>query len=322
LQIATILLASAALCAADIPAGPPPPNMPPPGAVNYVEGQVSLDGQTLSPQAMRPTVLAPNQTMDTGKGYAEVLLTPGVFLRMGNNSEVRLISAGLADTRVGLVHGSAMIEADQIVKGQDIAVMMNGATARIEKNGLYDFDANQAAVKVLDGKAKVFEGDRNTTLDKGDEVLLTSQKPLKRHDFNVKLAENDPLYTWSQVRSQEEAEANVNAAQTVIVNGGWYGPGWYWDPAWDFWAFVPGGWGALYSPFGWGFYSPGYVWAAPGWGYGYLGHHGYFGRGYARGGAYARSFHGGAFHGGMGGFHAAGGFHGGFGGFHGGGGRR
>jgi hypothetical protein len=314
-QIATILLATAALSGAQTVASQQA-QMPPPGAVNYIEGQVSLNGASLSPQATRSTVLEPNEKIDTGQGYAEVLLTPGTFLRIGHNSEVQMLSAGLTDTRVGLLRGSAMIEADQVMKGQDIAVVMNGATARVEKKGLYDFDANQQSVRVLDGKANVSENDRSTTLKKGDEVLLASNKPLKKRSFEVKAAENDPLYAWSGVRSEEEAEANVNAAQTVIVNGGWYGPGWYWDPYWSFWSFVPG-WGALYSPFGWGFYSPGLVWAAPLWRHGYYPGHAVVGRGY-----YAHSFRGGAFHGGMSGFHAAGGFHGGFGGFHGGGGRR
>ena len=58
------------------------------------------------------------------------------------------------------------------------------------------------------------------------------------------------------------AEANIDTAQTVVVNGGWYGPGWYWDPFWNFYSFLPGN-GILYSPFGWGFYSPGWAWRAP-----------------------------------------------------------
>jgi hypothetical protein len=284
--------------------------MPPPGAVNYVEGQVSVNGQALSPQAVNSTVLAPNQRIDTGQGYAEVLLTPGTFLRIGHDSEVQVLSAGLADTRLSLVRGSAMVESEQVVKGQNVSILMNGATARIESKGLYDFDANQQGIRVLDGKAVVSEGDRNTTLKKGDQILLSSDKPLKKRGFDVKTAENDPLYAWSKVRSEQESAANLYTAQNVAANGGWYGPGWYWDPYWSFWAFMPG-YGALYSPFGWGFYSPAFVWAAP------FGHYGYFGHPYVHG-YYA--------HGGMAGVHAAagfhGGFHGGFGGFHGGGGRR
>jgi hypothetical protein len=312
-----MLLATAAFGLADVNMPAQRTTMPPPGAVNYVEGQVSINGETLNPGSVGSTVLAPNQAIDTGQGYAEILLTPGAFLRIGNNSEVRLITAGLADTKLALVHGSAMLEAEQFVKGTNVTVLMNGATAQIEKKGLYDFDTNQDAVEVMDGKAKVLEGDRQTTLKKGDEVLLASNRPLKKRDFSVKAAETDPLYVWSKVRSEDEAAANYNAANTIAAYGGWYGPGWYWDPYWDFYAFLPES-GLLYSPFGWGFYSPGFIYAAPYYGFyghGYFGH-GYLGRGHWNHGTTARAFHGGAFHGGLGGFHAAGGFHGGF---HGGG---
>jgi hypothetical protein len=259
-------------------------------------------------------VLQANEALQTGQGYAEVLLTPGAFLRLGHDSEVRMLSAGLAGAKVGVIHGSAMIEAAQLVKGTVLAVSMDGVTTHIEQKGLYDFDANQQSVAVLDGKAKVGNDSREITLKKGKEVLLASAKPLKQRGFDLNLAETQPLYVWSKVRSEDEAAANVNVASTVAAYGGWYGPGWYWDPYWDSYAFMPA-WGMLYSPFGWGFYSPGFVYAAPYWAHGYFGH-AHWGRG-----NYAHAFRGGAFHGGMSGFHAAGGFHGGMGGFHGGGGR-
>jgi hypothetical protein len=312
-QVLSILLATAGLGAAQTNTPAQAPAMPLPGAVNYVEGQASLNGQSLTRQSVGSAVLEPNQVLETGQGYAEVLLTPGTFLRVGHDSEVRMLSAGLANTKVGVVHGSAMIEAAQLVKGTELSVSMDGVTARIEQKGLYDFDANRRSVEVLDGKAKVGNDSRETTLKKGNEVLLGSAKPLKKRDFDLNTAETQPLYVWSKVRSEDEAAANVNMASNVAAYGGWYGPGWYWDPYWDSYAFMPA-FGMLYSPFGWGFYSPGFAYAAPYFGYGYFGH-GHFAHG-----TYARAFHGGGFHAGMSGVHAAGGFHGGMGGFHGGGG--
>jgi uncharacterized membrane protein YgcG len=271
-----------------------PSTMPRPGTVNYLEGQVSINGTNLQPSASGATVLQPNEVISTRQGYAEVLLTPGAFLRIGNNSEARMISAGLADMRLELVHGSAMVEVAQLIKGTNMAVTMNGMVTQIADKGLYDFDTNQQFARVLDGKAKIAQ----TTLKKGDEVVFSGTAPLKKRDFDSKAAKADPLYVWSKVRSENESAANVDAANRVAVYGGWYGPGWYWDPFWSSYAFVPG-WGILGSPFGWGFYSPGFVYAAP------YGGRGYYGRG---------------FRGGMNGVHAAGGMHSGMGGFHGGGG--
>jgi hypothetical protein len=282
-----------------------------PGTINYVEGQVSLDNQPLNSSS--PVVVQPGQTLATSNGFAEVLLTPGAFLRLGHNSEIRLVASGLAQTRAQLDRGEAIVEVDQLIKGTNLAVVMNGATAQIDKKGLYDFDAGQQAVRVLDGKAVVSEAAGSKSVGKDDQLLLASAKPLKRTSFDANAVKTQPLYVWSEARSQDESQANVAVAQNVAAYGGWYGPGWYWDPYWSFYAYLPAD-GFLYSPFGWGFYSPWYIgyYGVPfghyGYRYGYYGH-GHYGGGYGHVGVSA---------------HVSAFGHGGFagGGFHGGGGRR
>ena len=50
----------------------------------------------------------------------------------------------------------------------------------------------------------------------------------------------------------------MGSARVYMVNPyGWYGSGWYWNPYFSMYSFVPGA-GYLYSPFGYGFYSPFY----------------------------------------------------------------
>jgi hypothetical protein len=276
-----------------------------PGTINYIEGQVSLDGQPLGVRAS--AALHAGQTIATGaNGYAEVLLTPGAFLRLGNDSQLRLINAGLADTKAELMRGAAIVEVDRLIKGTNLAVLMNGATAQIEKKGLYDLDAAQQAVRVLDGKARVTEADRSKSIGKDDQVLVAGATALKKSGFDANAVKAEPLYVWSEARSRDESQANVAIAQNVAAYGGWYGPGWYWDPFWSFYAYLPAD-GFLYSPFGWGFYSPAFI--------GYYGVPFHYGR-YGYVGRYG-ALHG--FHGrvagvnaGVAGFHgfAGGGFHG------------
>ncbi len=330
-QLLPVLLTSAALCFGQ-QVGP--------GTINYVEGQVFLDGQALTRQSVGTADLKPGQALDTSNGYVEVLLTPGAFLRVGHNSEIRMLSAGLADTQAEVVRGDSMLEADQLIKGANLAVVMNGASTQIEKKGLYDFDAAQQAILVLDGKAKVQEQARSQNLGKHDEVLLASERPLKKRSFDENTVKADPLYVWSKTRSEDEAQASATAASNADI----YtvaGPGWFWDPYWSFYGFWPAA-DALYSPFGWGFYSPGFF------GYGYYGgayyggypyvgaYNGHTGRYAYRAGntwhghvagttASPRAFHSGGFarSAGIGGFARSGGV-GGFrgsagGGFHGGG---
>ena len=83
-----------------------------PGAVNYIEGHAFLNGQPLSDKGLRSTFLNANDTLSTDLGKAEILLTPGVFLRIGDNSEIRMVSPSLTDTQVELKKGKAMIERD------------------------------------------------------------------------------------------------------------------------------------------------------------------------------------------------------------------
>ncbi len=284
------------------------PNPIHPGEVNYIEGQVALNGSSLETNSLRATVIQPGDDLSTGQGYAEVLLTPGAFLRIGNNTEIKLALSGLVNTRIILVRGSALLEAADVVKGSSLDVTIGNSTGHIDEKGLYSFNATNQQVRVLDGKLRLTAGaSGETTLKKGDQVVLSSDRPMKKRDFSRQAAEEDPLYVWSKVRSHDEAEASINVADVVANEGGWYGPGWYWDPAWSFYAFAPG-YGYLGGPFGWNYYSPGFIYG------------GYWGRGY-----YGRGFNGGRAVGsvrsGIGAAHAMGGMHAmGGGGFHGGGG--
>lgn len=232
---------------------------PVPGTLNYIEGQVSIDGRKLtSPNSARVDL---NQTLATAQGKAEILLTPGVFLRLGDNSALRMVSPGLTNTEVQILRGEAILEAEQLYKENDIRVLLDGSATTIQSHGLYDFNADQGQIRVFDGKAAVISQDQQVELKKGREAFLGG--PLKSQKFDRKNA-RDPLYAWSNLRSEYEAQASAQAAGTVIVGGpGWYGAGWYWSPYWDMWGFVPGA-GILYSPFGWPFYSPGLIYGAYG----------------------------------------------------------
>jgi hypothetical protein len=283
-----------------------------PGTVNYVEGQVSVNGSTIGTQQSGSVTLENDQVLTTAQGKAEILLSPGAYLRVGGNSEVRMLNAGLADPRIEVVRGEAILEVDYRPKMAGIDVMERGADTAILKEGLYKFDSDEGRVEVIDGKAAVTFNGQSKEMGKGKELVLNGA-PLKTVSFDPK-AEDD-LYRWSDVRASYEAEANVGSAQTVYAAGGWgmgYGPGWFWNPYFSTYAWLPGD-GFFYSPFGYPFFSPGYVIYAPRF---YGGGRGVIAaRGVVAGRAnVASSFRASA--------PAAAHFSGGGGGFHGGGGRR
>ena len=231
-----------------------------PGTVNYVEGQVSVNGQPLNSRQDGNIQLRPNESLTTGNGKVEILLSPGVFLRAGDNSEIRMVSPGLADLTVEVVHGSVMVEVDKKLKDARVDVLEHGATASILKEGLYRFDSDQGRVETIDGKMSVVENGKAKDVGKGKEVVLNGE-PLKTVGFDRK-AEDD-LYRWSSVRSGYLAEANQSTAQYIYGGyGPYWGKGWYWNPYFAAWSWLPGD-GYFYNPFGYPFFSPAYVVYAP-----------------------------------------------------------
>src|SRR6185437_6802204 len=240
-----------------------------PGVVNYIEGNASLNGHEVSATKLKSTFLSANDVLSTDIGKAEVLLTPGVFLRIGDNSAIRMISPSLTDIQIQLERGQAMIEVDDLVKDNQINMLNHGGSVSILKTGLYRFSTDPAPIAaVIDGKAEVTVGDTRKELSKGRQVVLVPE--LKAEKFDRK--KEDDLYAWSNVRSEYEAASSYQAAKNAGSNnygswgglgfGGGYGSGWYWNSGFNSWAWLPMN-GAFYSPFGYGFYGPAVLPYAP-----------------------------------------------------------
>ena len=65
-----------------------------PGTLNYVEGKAYLGQQSLDNKSIGKVEVAPGETLSTDNGKAEILLTPGVFVRLGDHSSANMISSG------------------------------------------------------------------------------------------------------------------------------------------------------------------------------------------------------------------------------------
>jgi FecR protein len=286
-----------------------------PGTLNYVEGQVSINGQIVNELSAGSTQLHEGQVVATGNGRAEILLTPGVFLRLGDNSAVSMVLPDLARTEVELLSGSADVEVDQLFKQNDLIVKIEGDETHLLKTGLYAFNFESGTVRVFDGEASVLpvNGQQKPVVVKKGHELAMNGEVKRPTDFDEKTSE-DALYNWSSLRSEYLGEANVQLASAYEGEPA-FAPGWFWDAGLYGYTWLPG-YGAFFNPFGYGFYSPYYLYGG-GFVYGY-------GRGYGRGyghgqtnlhGEVASGSHSSAFQGGEGGFHGGGGgFHGGGGG--------
>ena len=285
-----------------------------PGTVNYLEGSAYLDGRQLNPRDTGNIQMNAGDTLRTTTGKAEILLTPGVFLRLDDGSSVKMISPDLTPTKVELVGGRAAVEVDQLFKQNDLQITDAGVTTHLVKEGFYEFDANHPTAMVFQGEAVVDQGDgRLKNLKEHHEMALVPGAVLKPAKIDLHEAQ-DSFYNWSSLRSEYLAEANNQIAGQYAGAAGFV-PGWYWDPYMLDYTFV--GMGPYWSPFGFGFYPPwgwyGGVWRGGNYGGRYYGRGGYGARGYA-GGYAGHAYAGGGFHGSVGA--AGGGFHGGGGGGH------
>ena len=231
------------------------------GVIHYVEGQVTLDGAAIHPKSTEFPDIKPDQVLATEDGRAEILLTPGVFLRLPENSSARMISNSLADTRLEIVSGSALIEVGQLLRNNAITVEAGGVEIALPKQGLYRVDADPARLRVYDGEARVTSGAGKIDVKRGREVALDAPT-LEARAFDAK--STDAFYRWSARRSEYVAEANVISARTASNSGyssgfasGGYGS-WAFNPWFGMFTYLPAS-GIYWSPFGSPFYSPGII---------------------------------------------------------------
>jgi hypothetical protein len=261
------------------------------GTVQYVEGRALLDNQVVDPKFGQFPDIKENQEFRTEEGRAEILLTPGVFLRLGENSSIRMVSNRLTDTRVELLSGSAVVECNDVPKDNSIQAIFKANSIRFEKQGLYRIDAQPAQLRVYQGEAIVTDGSGQLTVKGGKSANLDGA--LQADNFDRK--DTDSLYNWSDRRAAYVAQANLVSASTVSGNSGYggysgyglgglgfgglgysaygvgYDPsflgGWSFNPLFGMYTWLPySGFG--FSPFGYMYYSPYTVGYAPFYGTG------------------------------------------------------
>jgi hypothetical protein len=222
------------------------------GMIHYVEGRVLLDGQVVEPKVTEFPEVKNDQTLATEDGRAEVLLTPGVFLRLSEDSSFKMISNRLSDTSFEVVSGNALIEVMELLKDNSITVQFKGTTASLDKRGLYRFDAEAGKLRVYDGEINLTEGEQSVVAKKGKEVAVGNT--LTASNFDVK--DTDPFYRWAERRSEYIATANVSSARQAGSAGLLASTGsWAYNPWYGMFTYLPGS-GYGYSPFGWSYFSP------------------------------------------------------------------
>ncbi len=181
------------------------------GVIHFFEGAVYLADQPLDPHFGRFPCMAEGAELRTAQGRAEVLLTPGVFLRVGENSAIRMLGSALSDTRVELLAGSALVDAAELNTGTSVTLAYQDWNVHFRQKGTYRIDAEPPRLWVQRGEADVSAGGNGALVSVEQGTYLPFAPVLVPERFTD--APGDALTDWANGRSQSISADNAIAAQ-------------------------------------------------------------------------------------------------------------
>jgi len=223
------------------------------GLIHYVEGNVTLNGDPVVVKAAVFPDMKDGQELRTQLGRAELLLSPGAFLRVSEDTTLKMVNNRLEDTRLELLAGSVLLEIGEFTpKEQAMTVLVGNTMVEVQKHGLYRVDANPPQLKVYDGAATVVADGQSLTIKDGKQTALTAAIGPEKFDKE----KGDAFLRWAARRSGYIATANMAAAKRVYDGSmPWRASGWMYDPFFGAFTFLPAN-GMYRSPFGYSYYSP------------------------------------------------------------------
>jgi len=209
------------------------------GLVNHVQGTANV--------VEMEQVRQGHSVQTADNGYVELLLTPGSFLRIGENSSVVLDDVDLESVSLHILRGPAVIEVIDINKRFPIKVKTAELTTNIVATGIYRFEDGVATV--LDGKLQT--ADSKLTYQKGWQVFIKDNYRARK----VRKIKTTSLDMFSQARSQTIASANASLAASLNPSSILSDPFWLFSPAFNCYTFMP--YRDYRSPYGYQYYPAG-----------------------------------------------------------------
>jgi hypothetical protein len=222
------------------------------GVLHHSEGAVFLGDQPVDQKYGTFPDIKEKQVMRTEAGRAEVLLTPGVFLRIGENTSFKMISNRLIDTRVDLLGGEAVVESDDPMKENAVTIVYKQFQVHVKKSSVLEFQTNPEQLRVFHGEAEVELSGQVSVVKAGHLMPFTGAMASEKFDVR----EGDALANWSKRRSEYVATANLSAAKSLRDSGtSWNSSGWYYNPYYSMFTYIPMN-GVYMNPYGYSFWSP------------------------------------------------------------------
>ena len=240
------------------------------GMINYVEGEPTVSNPELSqpqPVAPRHQLVKGDVLQTTGDQRVEMLLNPGTYLRVAENSRVRVLATAFDDMRFALEEGIAIVESLSLRrKVHRLQVQTPSGDLRVLKKGLYRFavDADgQVQVTVFDGKLRWTRDQVKIAALKSGKTFNLSRSARGRLRYS-KVGKDffDDIDRWSRERAVALIAANSKIpswmSRSALSRYGFRSNGgWVYDPFSRMYTFIPFHF-LLRSPYGlaYGNYTP------------------------------------------------------------------
>lgn len=183
------------------------------GVVYFFVGSAFLGDEHLEQKFGRFPDIGEGRQLRTMLGRAEVLLTPGVFLRLDENSSIRLLSSRFSDTQVELLGGSAILEVTETVPDTAVTLIYQSWRVRVPQKGVYRIDTEPARIRVYKGEVEVATDGRTETVAVRDGEVLPLAAVLVAEPSTT--FGNDDFKYWAMSRSQAISADNTIAAGIV-----------------------------------------------------------------------------------------------------------
>ena len=181
------------------------------GVIYFFEGAVYLGDQPLERYPGKFPCVPQGAGLRTADGRAEVLLTPGVFLRMGERSAIRMVANDLADTQVELRTGSAIVDSGEPNSGTSVTLIFKDWRVHLIQKGSYRIDSDPPRLRVREGGAEVSAGPTGQpiTVETGMSLPLAGVLVPERSVGEP----GDALSDWSSGRSESISADDAITAQ-------------------------------------------------------------------------------------------------------------
>ena len=184
------------------------------GLVRFSEGAVSLDGMPIAQTFGKFAQMKDGSELATEDGRAEVMLTPGVYLRLGEDTTIRMVSNRLSDTRIEFLRGAAIVDSANASAKTPVTIVCMNYQVQLHEPGLYRFESIPAELRVDKGEAEVLHYGNSTAVEAQSTFSFIGGFTLRSSPGGPV----DALDNWNRERNHDISASNDQAGKATDLS--------------------------------------------------------------------------------------------------------